>query len=56
MNQAVKLLQDYEGDDRAATAIEYGLIAGGISIAIVIVIMQVGISVRILFEQTAAIF
>ena len=55
MDRAAKLLRSYLADDGAATAIEYGLIAGGISIAIAIVILQVGIGVQALFQDTANI-
>ena len=55
MDKAAKLLWSYIADDGAATAIEYGLIAGGISIAIAIVVLQIGVSVQALFQQTANI-
>jgi Flp pilus assembly pilin Flp len=56
MNRAVKLLWTYAGDDRAATAIEYGLIAGGISIAACLVLLQVGVAVVGIFEQIHDMF
>ena len=42
MNRSVNLLFSYVDDDKAGTAIEYGLIASLISIAIAAVIMQIG--------------
>ena len=51
MGQAVELLYSYMDDDRAVTAIEYGLIAGIISIAIASVAMQIGVSLQLIFEQ-----
>ena len=56
MNRAVKLLWAYTGNDRAATAIEYGLIAGGISIAACLVLLQVGVAVVAIFEQIHNMF
>ena len=56
MHTAVKLLWTYVGDDRAATAIEYGLIAAGISIAACLVLLQVGVAVVAIFEQVRDIF
>ena len=38
-------------DERGATAIEYGLIAAGIAIAIVIVVFAVGNSLENLFDE-----
>lgn len=38
-------------DERGATAIEYALIAGGISIAIVTVVTDLGATVGALFSQ-----
>ncbi len=45
-----KLLQFFR-DDSGATAIEYGLIAAGISIAIVLVVFQVGTSLDETFQS-----
>jgi Flp pilus assembly pilin Flp len=56
MNRAVRLLRTYAGSDRAATAIEYGLIAGGISIAACLVLLQVGVAVVAIFEQVHSMF
>ncbi len=43
-------------DRRGASAIEYALIAGSISIVIVGVVSQVGSSVASLFQSVAAVF
>jgi Flp pilus assembly pilin Flp len=51
MGQAVELLYSYMDDESALTAIEYGLIAGIISIAIASVAMQIGVSLQLIFEQ-----
>ena len=40
---------NYAGDDSAVTAIEYGLIASIISIAILIAATQIGISLQRIF-------
>jgi Flp pilus assembly pilin Flp len=53
MDRAVKLLNSYMADDRAVTAIEYGLIASIISIAIMSVAMQIGTSLQAIFNQAA---
>ena len=37
-----KILEEYLADDKAATAIEYGLIAAGIAVAISAVIFSFG--------------
>ena len=54
MNQAVQLLWSYVDDDSAATAIEYGLIASIISIAILIATTQIGLSLQEIFGVAAA--
>lgn len=51
MGQAVEHLYTYMDDDTAATAIEYGLIAGIISIAILTAVMQIGVNLQLIFEQ-----
>lgn len=56
MHMASKLLWSYVEDDRAATSIEYGLIAVSMSIAIATVVLQIGASVQILLGQAAAAF
>lgn len=40
-------------DERGATSIEYCLIAAFIALAIISVVQQVGVEVRVPFEQTA---
>ena len=45
MNKIVKFLKDESG----ATAIEYGLIAAGISVAIIAVVQSVGTSLNTVF-------
>lgn len=46
------------GHDRSgATALEYGLIAGGVSIAIAAIVFQVGVNMKTLFyDKLAAMF
>ncbi|HSM19483.1 MAG TPA: Flp family type IVb pilin, partial [Hyphomicrobiales bacterium] len=41
-------------DDSAVTAIEYGLIASVISIAIVITVTQIGINRPVIFKDAAS--
>ena len=38
-------------DETGVTAIEYGLIAAGIGVAIVVVVEQVGVSLTAMFES-----
>ncbi len=49
MHRAEKLLCNYVDDDSGVTAIEYGLIASIISIAILIAVTQIGINLQRLF-------
>jgi Flp pilus assembly pilin Flp len=49
MNRAAKLLWNYGDDDSAHTAIEYGLIASVISIAIIIGAMQIATNLQKIF-------
>lgn len=51
MDRAVKQLCGLVADDKAATAIEYGLIASFISIAAAVVFFQIGSSLVLIFEQ-----
>ena len=53
MNQSAKLLWTYVDDDSAATAIEYGLIASIISIAILIAATQIGLNLQVIFNDAA---
>ena len=49
-------LKSFLGDDRGATAIEYGLIAALIAVAIVTAVSAVGTSVNsMLFSRIAAV-
>ena len=47
------LLQKFLSDERGATAIEYGLIAAGISVAIITVVATVGTSLNSTFTSVA---
>ena len=47
------LLTAFLKDDAAATAIEYGLIAAGISVAIVVVVQTVGTNLNTTFTTVA---
>jgi pilus assembly protein Flp/PilA len=47
------LLAAFVGDETAATAIEYGLIAAGISVAIVVVVQTVGTNLNTTFTTVA---
>lgn len=53
MHRAETLLWNYVDDDSAVTAIEYGLIASVISIAILIAAMQIGISLQQIYGDAA---
>ena len=54
MDQAVRQLWGFVANDRAATAIEYGLIASFISIATALVCLQIGSNLVVIFEQVAS--
>ena len=54
MNRAEKLLWNYVDDDSAVTAIEYGLIASIISIAILLVVTQIGVTLQTMFNDAAS--
>ncbi len=49
-----RLLTRWGRESRAATAIEYGLIAGGISLAIVAAVYLMGDSLQTLFTSISA--
>lgn len=49
----VMLLSRFMSDEQAATAIEYGLIAAGISIAIVTAVGSLGTKVNTLFSNVS---
>ena len=53
MHRAEKLLRNCVDDDGAATAIEYGLIASVISIAILIATMNIGINLQRIFGSVS---
>ena len=53
MHRAEKLLWNCMDDDSAATAIEYGLIASVISIAILIAVTQIGVNLQVIFRDVA---
>ena len=46
-----KLIKDFIGNESGATAIEYGLIAAGISLAIIAVVNGVGTNLRTKFTS-----
>ncbi|MFW6076302.1 MAG: Flp family type IVb pilin [Hyphomicrobiales bacterium] len=54
MDRAANLLRNYADDDSAVTAIEYGLIASIISIAIAMVATQIGASLQVIYENAAS--
>ncbi len=45
------LLQRFIEDESGATAIEYGLIAAGIGVAVITLVGQVGGEIEIMFER-----
>lgn len=45
------LIQKFARDDSGATAIEYGLIAAGIAVVIIVVVGQVGDNLETTFES-----
>ena len=53
MRRAEKLLWNYVDDDSALTAIEYGLIASIISIAIIIGSMQIATNLQRIFGSAS---
>lgn len=44
-------LQRFIKDESGATAIEYGLIAAGIGVAVITLVGQVGDEIRLMFEK-----
>jgi len=50
----VDVLWRFVGDDRAATAIEYGLIAAGISVAIIAVVQGLGSQLNATFSSVSS--
>lgn len=51
MNKALSTLRAFASDTSAATAIEYGLIAAGISLAIIAVINGIGTNLNTTFSS-----
>jgi pilus assembly protein Flp/PilA len=47
----MRLLQRFWQDESGATAIEYGLIAAGIGIAVITLVGQVGDEIKHMFER-----
>ncbi len=52
-NKLVAYVQSYINSEEGATAIEYGLIAGGISLAIVAAVFAFGDDLRTVFSSMA---
>ena len=52
----VKLFRSYGRDEKAATALEYCLIAAGIALAIIVVVTAIGDEIVNLFEYTQGQF
>jgi pilus assembly protein Flp/PilA len=50
----VKSLRRFLNDDRAATAIEYGLIAAGIAVAIIAVVSGLGTQLNTTFSSVSS--
>ncbi len=45
------LVKRFAKDESGATAIEYGLIAVGIAVAIIVIVPQVGVSLEAVFDK-----
>jgi pilus assembly protein Flp/PilA len=50
----MKLLKSFLRDERGATAIEYGLIAAGISVAIIVAVNSLGSNLNGTFANVSA--
>ena len=50
----MRLLYRFLGDDRAATAIEYGLIAAGIAVAIIAAVQGLGTQLNATFSSVSS--
>ena len=50
----MRLFFRFIGDDRAATAIEYGLIAAGIAVAIIAVVQGLGTQLNTTFSSVSS--
>lgn len=53
LNKLIAKIQAYAADKDGATAIEYGLIAGGISLAIVAAVFAFGDDLKTMFNSLA---
>lgn len=49
----MRVLYQFLGDDRGATAIEYGLIAAGIAVAIIAVVQGLGTQLNTTFSSVS---
>jgi pilus assembly protein Flp/PilA len=49
-----KLIRSFVRDDSGATAIEYGLIAAGISVAIIVAVNTLGTNLNTTFSSVSA--
>jgi pilus assembly protein Flp/PilA len=49
-----KLISSFFHDETAATAIEYGLIAAGISVAIIVVVQGLGVKLNTTFSSVSS--
>jgi pilus assembly protein Flp/PilA len=49
----VKIVQGFMRDESGATAIEYGLIAAGIAVAIIAVVQGVGTNLKATFQTVS---
>jgi pilus assembly protein Flp/PilA len=55
-SQAMRRIRDFLRDDRAATAIEYALIASGIAAAIIAAVMNLGTSLQGKYQSVSDAF
>ena len=55
MTRMSKILK-FAADERGATAIEYGLIAGCVALVIITAVQQLGQTTNVLYELAAALF
>jgi pilus assembly protein Flp/PilA len=52
----IRKAQKFVADERGATAIEYGLIAGCIALVIITAVQQLGATTNVLYQLAAALF
>jgi len=50
----MSLLKRFANDESGATAIEYGLIAAGIAVVIILAVQNVGTNIKTVFNNVAA--